>query len=46
MVGHGTGLDLSLAYDITKARGGEFRVETKKGIYTELIFTVPQTIQQ
>lgn len=29
--GKGTGLDLSLSYDIIKAHGGEIKVETKNG---------------
>jgi signal transduction histidine kinase len=33
--GQGTGLGLSLAYDIVKAHGGELRVETKEGQGTE-----------
>ena len=36
--GNGTGLGLSLAYDIIKAHGGEIRVESKEGERT--IFTI------
>jgi signal transduction histidine kinase len=35
--GQGTGLGLSLSYDIIKAHGGELKVETKEGGYTEFI---------
>jgi len=35
--GQGTGLGLSLAYDIIKAHGGEIRVETKEGEGSEFI---------
>jgi len=39
--GQGTGLGLSLAYDIIKACGGEIRVETKETEYTRFIITLP-----
>jgi two-component system, NtrC family, sensor kinase len=40
--GQGTGLGLSLSYDIiTKAHGGKFSVETKEGEGTEFIIHLP-----
>jgi len=39
--GQGTGLGLSLAYDIVKAHGGEIKVETKEGDYTAFIIALP-----
>ena len=39
--GQGTGLGLSLAYDIVKAHGGEIRLETKEGEGTEFIVQLP-----
>ena len=38
--GQGTGLGLSLAYDIVKAHGGELKVETKEGEGSEFIITL------
>ena len=39
--GQGTGLGLSLSYDIIKAHGGELTVETKVGEGTEFIIQIP-----
>ena len=39
--GQGTGLGLSLSYDIIKAHGGEIKVETKEGKEAEFIILLP-----
>ena len=39
--GQGTGLGLSLSYDIIKAHGGEIKVETKEGEETTFIIQLP-----
>ncbi len=39
--GQGTGLGLSLSYDIIKAHGGELRVETKEGEGAEFVIHLP-----
>jgi two-component system NtrC family sensor kinase len=39
--GQGTGLGLSLSYDIIKAHGGEIRVETKEGEGTTFKVILP-----
>ncbi|MEO6328573.1 MAG: ATP-binding protein [Ginsengibacter sp.] len=39
--GQGTGLGLSLSYDIIKAHGGEIKVETKEGGGTEFRIQLP-----
>jgi signal transduction histidine kinase/ligand-binding sensor domain-containing protein len=39
--GQGTGLGLSLSYDIVKAHGGEIKVETKENVGTEFIIQLP-----
>jgi signal transduction histidine kinase len=41
--GEGTGLGLSLSYDIVKAHGGELKVETKEGEGSEFIIQLPLT---
>ena len=40
--GEGTGLGLSMSYDIvTKGHGGELKVETKEGQGTEFTISIP-----
>jgi signal transduction histidine kinase len=39
--GQGTGLGLSLSHDILKAHGGELKVETKVGVGSEFIISLP-----
>ena len=39
--GQGTGLGLSLSYDIIKAHGGEIKVETKESEGSEFIIELP-----
>lgn len=39
--GSGTGLGLSLSYDIVKAHGGELKVKSKEGNGTEFSIQLP-----
>jgi len=39
--GLGTGLGLSLSYDIVKAHGGEIKVESKEGVGSEFLVMLP-----
>src|SRR5579871_1114381 len=39
--GQGTGLGLSLSYDIIKAHGGEIKVETKENKWTQFMIELP-----
>jgi len=39
--GQGTGLGLSLSYDIIKAHGGELKVETREGEFTQFTIHLP-----
>ena len=42
--GQGTGLGLSLSYDIVKAHGGEIKVNTSEGEGTEFIIQLPVSL--
>ena len=42
--GEGTGLGLSLSYDIVKAHGGEIKVNTIEGEFTEFVIQLPISI--
>ncbi len=44
--GSGTGLGLSLSYDIIKAHGGEISVVSKENKGTEFIIKIPVKTQQ
>jgi light-regulated signal transduction histidine kinase (bacteriophytochrome) len=39
--GQGTGLGLSLGYDIIIAHGGEIRVDSKEGEFCEFVIQIP-----
>ena len=39
--GEGTGLGLSLSYDIIKAHSGELKVRSKEGEFAEFIIELP-----
>jgi signal transduction histidine kinase len=39
--GQGTGLGLSLSYDVIKAHGGDIKVETKEGEFAEFVIQLP-----
>src|ERR1039457_3925369 len=42
--GQGTGLGLSLSYDIVKAHGGEIKANTGEGEFTEFLIQLPMSI--
>jgi two-component system NtrC family sensor kinase len=42
--GEGTGLGLSLSYDIVKAHGGEISVNTREGEFTEFVVHLPGSV--
>ena len=42
--GQGTGLGLSLSYDIVKAHGGEISINTREGEFTEFVVHLPVSV--
>ena len=42
--GQGTGLGLSLTHDIVKAHGGELKVNTREGEFTEFVVHLPVSV--
>jgi two-component system, NtrC family, sensor kinase len=42
--GQGTGLGLSLSYDIIKAHSGEIKLETRETEFTEFVIQLPITL--
>ena len=43
--GEGTGLGLSISYDIVVHKhGGEIRIDTQEGQYTEFIISLPKEL--
>jgi signal transduction histidine kinase len=42
--GQGTGLGLSLSYDIVKAHNGEIKVNTSEGAFTEFLIQLPISV--
>ncbi len=42
--GEGTGLGLSLSYDVIKTHGGEIKINTKEGEFTEFKIHLPITV--
>jgi signal transduction histidine kinase len=42
--GEGTGLGLSLSYDVIKSHGGEIKVESREGDWAEFIIEIPSKV--
>lgn len=41
--GEGTGLGLSLSYDIIKSHDGMLKIDSEEGIYAEFVIQLPQS---